>query len=57
MEKPLISCSDEYIRFLKWIAAGNCSARQIVDIIEKPHHFMPELKRFQHSEEKKDEVK
>jgi|ETNmetMinimDraft_20_1059909.scaffolds.fasta_scaffold489340_2 hypothetical protein len=43
-----INChtSDEFIRFLKWIAAGNCTTWQIIDIIEKPYHFKPELKRF-----------
>ena len=54
MNNPMISCSDEYIRFLRWIAAGNCTGHQIVDIIEKPHHFMTEFERFQKWENDKD---
>ena len=38
--------SEEFIQFLRWVAAGNCSPGQIIDIVEKPWHFDSEFERF-----------
>ncbi len=44
--------SEEFIQFLRWVAAGNCSPGQIIDIVEKPWHFKDEFERFEEENKK-----
>jgi|TARA_Y100000310_G_C20696323_1_gene825976 hypothetical protein len=50
---PPVIVSKQFIRFLRWIADGKCIPEQIIDIVEKPHHYCPEYERFQKWEESK----
>ena len=43
--------TDEFIRYLRYVAVDGGTPRQIIDIVEKPYHFETDFRRFQEWED------
>tara|TARA_R110002051_G_scaffold8508_4_gene35508 strand:- start:5839 stop:6822 length:984 start_codon:yes stop_codon:yes gene_type:complete len=44
--QPWVHSDDEFVFFLEWLLKKEWTARQIVDIVAKPHHYIKEYKEY-----------
>ena len=44
--QPWVHSDDEFLFFLEWLLKKEWTARQIVDVVAKPHHYIKEYKQY-----------
>jgi len=52
--QPWVHSDDDFVFFLEWLLKKEWTARQIVDVVSEPHHYIKEYKQYLHQRERQE---